>query len=1014
MKNKKLCEFFRVFNKSNRKVLLLLIPILIFGLFVVFSFAVSLLYEKEVKSISFSSLGYDSDQGGSVFVKKSAEWTGLHEATIEIKVNTKPALKDVDRDIILVLDTSESMTEERIEEIKAGVRSVSNEIFKNENDRLAIISFNTNSTINTGFTRDASLVEKIIENMSYKGATNYYLALKDVETLLKDYQVQNNRELYLVFITDGYPTEGKGLYEAQYKMLKQEHPYMISTAIQYELGSEVISPLVNISDYQYSASTNGLVSALMTVVRSSYYYTSFTLEDVINKDYFQINSVDDISVQYGSVKIVDDNGSQKVVWEFPDRKLKTGSSVKMKIKVKVKEDYQDVKGYFPTNSGTSVNATSNAFTTVVADTKDTPVLKSWYDVTYYSNDPCNINLEKTVYHFPFSSVYIPNDVSIPNDKKLCGDYQFKNWRAEDDTIKFVGDDTFIMPLEDIVINGTWTSLSIGKSMDGTIKTRSTFYEILSEKATMDNVSSTYVSSEGINFNNISSSTNGQGLYTYSSTSGNTYPIQYYRGDVNDNNVLFGGFCWKIVRTTDAGGVKLIYNGLPSGNNCTATTGASTIATSSGIYNSATSDDVGSLAMAGYVYGKQYNTEQIELGFKNWGNAVGIVQTQTSNSNYFTTPFYYSDDYRTFDKSSGVKSFKLDGTTYLDVASKDLIGKYTVFNSDLATAPSSGYLSYVIDVDLDTKTIYYVRFNRDNNDEAVAHGMKLYDYFYNKAWYYSNDVTYENGVYTLVDPVPLKPAQYGDNIDVVKNKYHYTCMNSEKTCSSVKYIFHDSEQFMTAYYITLTDGDKIEDAVANMITNSSNATSSDIKKAVDSWYQSNMTSYTYMLEDTVWCNDRGISTDEQYAGWLKDGNSTEYLHFNGAKNSTNSFILNEESTCSSNDKLTVSSGRLDYPVGLITVNEARFAGAKYETKNTSYYLYNGQDYWTMTPNRFNNTIPYINLILSTGSVFRPLSSGTSSKSLSQSYGIRPMVSLKPGVFLTDGDGTSTNPYVIEME
>ena len=40
------------------------------------------------------------------------------------------------------------------------------------------------------------------------------------------------------------------------------------------------------------------------------------------------------------------------------------------------------------------------------------------------------------------------------------------------------------------------------------------------------------------------------------------PVYYYNGAVEDNNVLFAGFCWKIVRTTDTGGVKLIYNGAP--------------------------------------------------------------------------------------------------------------------------------------------------------------------------------------------------------------------------------------------------------------------------------------------------------------------------------------------------------------------------------------------------------------------------------------------------------------------
>ena len=35
----------------------------------------------------------------------------------------------------------------------------------------------------------------------------------------------------------------------------------------------------------------------------------------------------------------------------------------------------------------------------------------------------------------------------------------------------------------------------------------------------------------------------------------------------NNNVIFGNFCWLIVRTTDTGGVKIIYNGVPKNQKC---------------------------------------------------------------------------------------------------------------------------------------------------------------------------------------------------------------------------------------------------------------------------------------------------------------------------------------------------------------------------------------------------------------------------------------------------------------
>ena len=88
------------------------------------------------------------------------------------------------------------------------------------------------------------------------------------------------------------------------------------------------------------------------------------------------------------------------------------------------------------------------------------------------------------------------------------------------------------------------------------------YSIMRSEAVIDNAKSTYVTNNGgIQFATISSDTNGKGVYLRAGTQNDPYPIYYYRGAVTDNNVYFGGFCWKMVRTTSTGGTKMIYNGL---------------------------------------------------------------------------------------------------------------------------------------------------------------------------------------------------------------------------------------------------------------------------------------------------------------------------------------------------------------------------------------------------------------------------------------------------------------------
>ena len=114
-------------------------------------------------------------------------------------------------------------------------------------------------------------------------------------------------------------------------------------------------------------------------------------------------------------------------------------------------------------------------------------------------------------------------------------------------------------------------------------------------STPDNMKSKFVSNaSGIDFSNISSDTNGKGIYTLSSTIGTTYPVSYYRGAVTDNNVKFGGYCWKIVRTTDTGGTKLIYNGVPDGSGYCTGSGDS-------IGDSAFNTLDNSISYSGYTY-----------------------------------------------------------------------------------------------------------------------------------------------------------------------------------------------------------------------------------------------------------------------------------------------------------------------------------------------------------------------------------------------------------------------------
>jgi hypothetical protein len=266
--------------------------------------------------------------------------------------------------------------------------------------------------------------------------------------------------------------------------------------------------------------------------------------------------------------------------------------------------------------------------------------------------------------------------------------------------------------------------------------------------------------------------------------------------------------------------------------------------------------------------------------------------------------------------------------------------------------------------------------------------------------YGGDVTYSNGTYTLIDTLTF-PGMWQSNYTLLNN-YHYTCFSTGTTCSSVYYIYF-TIQNNGAYYISLTNGKKVEDALNEMLTNKSDSTA---KGAIDSWYNTNLSSYTSYIEDTVYCNDRSIS---QLNGWDPDGGGSlsRSLYFGSrARTYTNyvpSFICSRIE-----DRFTVSdsigNGKLTYPVGLITSDEIMYAGGKGNTNNNTYYLFTNQDYMSGSPLEYDSYASHEIIVSSTN--------GISTDYVTNTNGIRPVISLKATDIVESGDGTSTNPYVIK--
>ena len=242
--------------------------------------------------------------------------------------------------------------------------------------------------------------------------------------------------------------------------------------------------------------------------------------------------------------------------------------------------------------------------------------------------------------------------------------------------------------------------------------------------------------------------------------------------------------------------------------------------------------------------------------------------------------------------------------------------------------------------------------------------------------FGTGVTYSGGNYTLTSTSTTYDA-----------KHHYTCNNATGTCSTIRYYYYDN------YYVEIDDGRTIEQVLTDMLSaDDVNQTNSEIKTYVDNWYQNNMTSYTSTLEDTIFCNDRSIS---RLGGWNpKGGSISANLIFHNGYSFGNLQCSNET------DKFSVSNlkAKLTYPVGLAS-------GPEMYIMNNNIIRKTGQTYWLLSPAVFDITDAHAAAVGSDGSDGGVLY-------IANKYGIRPVVSLKPGIIYTGGDGSKNNPYIVE--
>jgi len=216
------------------------------------------------------------------------------------------------------------------------------------------------------------------------------------------------------------------------------------------------------------------------------------------------------------------------------------------------------------------------------------------------------------------------------------------------------------------------------------------------------------------------------------------------------------------------------------------------------------------------------------------------------------------------------------------------------------------------------------------------------------------------------------------------------------------------QTETSYFYSVGSGNQNINHVGYMYT-TNNTSNSAIKDVVDTWYTNNLTNYTSYLDvDAGFCNDRTVYSVTDYSTYTTNNTFLPYIRIYSSKTPTFKCV-------NSNDLFTHTSSvygnkKLTYPIGLITADEVVFAGGGASVTNTSFYLYTGQQYWTMSPATYNGSGSYDHPYMYCYS--NVLSNSCRPAYFGDTFGIRPVINLRADVTFKAGTtGTSSNPYEV---
>ena len=526
-----------------------------------------------------------------------------------------------------------------------------------------------------------------------------------------------------------------------------------------------------------------------------------------------------------------------------------------------------------------------------------------------------------------------------------------------------------------------------------------------------------------------------GVYMNFESKDEEFPVYYYRGAVN-NSLIYANHCWQIVRTTETGGLKIVYDGEVKNGQCTDDHDR----LGSEAFNKKP-NDMASPSQVGYMYGDIENILTISPSrvndMKGGPEAIKDITNIINTSILMGTEIIAGESAEWNGTTYEIKNYKSYSEQTPRMLFKNAIedkgdnNRYTC----LSTSTTCEKIYYLYRRK-NTDYVYGLELTDGTDIESIIDGNTV-----QMGTVFGHNITYDetNKTYTLQDTITvtdldeleddIRGGANGNYSSDNPNAFHYTCLTKNDTCEEVYYIYYNnygdfSDTTTSAsglFGIKMEDGRDVTKTLDDLLSGSSNTTSSYAKDYIDEWYEGvskdfkegdALINHQNELEDAVFCNDRTIAG---YHGWDIDADNhaqdNKYLHFDAFKRLVGEGDIaptRPRLSCDvKNDAFTVDNPegnqQLTYPIALLDADEAVLAGAIYN-KATETYLKANSKMFLMSPYYISDDHIRMFAVDTNGSLDDVYASSD--------YGIRPAIVLKDIFTISSGDGTPENPYLLE--